>query len=64
MISVRLKDGENVDRALKRFKKKFERAKVLKQLRAKTFFVKPSVARRKELQKATHKQSMKESKEF
>ena len=64
MISVRLKDGENVDRALKRFKKKFEKAKILKELRARTFFEKPSVIRRKEIKRAAHKQHVKESKEF
>jgi len=64
MISVRLKDGENVDRALKRFKKKFEKAKILKQLREKTFFEKPSVTIRKQKQRAIHKQSKKENVEY
>lgn len=63
MISVRLKDGENVDRALKRFKKKFERANVLKELRSRTFFEKPSVVRRKQVQRAAHKQHLKHTEE-
>jgi small subunit ribosomal protein S21 len=38
MIIVQIKDNETVDRALKRFKKKFERTGVLKELRRRTFF--------------------------
>ncbi len=60
MISVKIKDNENVDRALKRFKKKFERAKILKELKARTFYVKDSVKRRKQVQKAAYKQSVRD----
>ena len=42
MIIIQIKDNESVDRALKRFKKKFERTGVLKELRRRTFFQKPS----------------------
>ena len=38
MIIIQIKDNESVDRALKRFKKKFERTGVLKELRRRTFF--------------------------
>jgi small subunit ribosomal protein S21 len=48
MIIINVKDNESVDKALKRFKKKFERTGVLKQLRARTFFQKPSVTKRKQ----------------
>ena len=58
MIIVNVKDNESVDRALKRFKKKFERTGVLKELRARTFFEKPSVAKRKQKDRAKYKQSL------
>ena len=64
MISVKVKEGESVDRALKRFKKKFEKTRTLKELRARSFFQKDSVIRRKEVQKAEYKQSMKVSEEY
>lgn len=58
MIIVNVKDNESVDRALKRFKKKFERTGVLKELRSRTFFEKPSVAKRKQKERAKYKQTM------
>ncbi|MCB2376292.1 MULTISPECIES: 30S ribosomal protein S21 [Hymenobacter] len=58
MIIVQIKDNESVDRALKRFKKKFERTGVLKELRRRTFFQKPSVTKRKQKEKAVYKQTM------
>ena len=58
MIIVSVKDNESVDRALKRFKKKFERTGVLKELRARTFFQKPSVTKRKQKERAKYKQTL------
>ncbi|MBF9251840.1 30S ribosomal protein S21 [Pontibacter sp. 172403-2] len=58
MIIVNVKDNESVDRALKRFKKKFERTGVLKELRSRTFFEKPSVSKRKQKERAAYKQKM------
>ncbi|MBC7919605.1 MAG: 30S ribosomal protein S21 [Ferruginibacter sp.] len=58
MIIISIKDNESIDKALKRFKKKFERTGVLKALRARTAFKKPSVARRTEKIKAAYKQRM------
>ena len=55
MIIIQIKDNESVDRALKRFKKKFERTGVLKELRRRTFFQKPSITSRKLKQKAVYK---------
>ncbi|MBC6611870.1 30S ribosomal protein S21 [Hymenobacter aerilatus] len=57
MIIVQIKENESVDRALKRFKKKFERTGVLKELRRRTFFQKPSVTNRKQKEKAIYKQA-------
>lgn len=58
MIEVSIKDNESIDRALKRFKKKFERTGVIKELRARTYFEKPSVLRRTEKIKAAYRQQM------
>lgn len=58
MIIINVKDNESVDRALKRFKKKFERTGVLKELRSRAYFEKPSVARRKQKERAVYKQQI------
>ena len=59
MIIVPVKEGENIERALKKFKKKFERTKVLKELRSRQHFTKPSVVKREEKIKAIYKERMK-----
>lgn len=48
MIIVPVKDGENIDRALKRFKRKFEKTGVVKELRERQAYTKPSEKRRQE----------------
>ena len=58
MIIVPLKDGENIERALKRFKRKFEKTGAIRELRASKNFVKPSVKRREQIQKAIYVQHM------
>ena len=58
MIIINVKDNESLDRALKRFKKKFERTGVLKELRSRAYFEKPSVARRKQKERAVYKQQL------
>lgn len=58
MIIINVKDNESIDKALKRFKKKFERTGVLKELRSRTYFEKPSITRRTEKIKAAYKQSL------
>ncbi len=58
MIIINVKENESIDRALKRFKKKFEKTGVLKQLRARTAFEKPSVARRTEVLRAAYRQKI------
>ena len=60
MIIVPLKEGENIERALKRFKRKFERTGVVKELRKRQAFIKPSVDRRKKRQHAVYVQQMQE----
>jgi small subunit ribosomal protein S21 len=46
MIIVPIKEGENVERALKKFKKKFEKTGVVKALRARQKYEKPSERKR------------------
>ncbi|MFY0688026.1 MAG: 30S ribosomal protein S21 [Cyclobacteriaceae bacterium] len=58
MIVVNVKENESIDKALKRFKKKFEKTGVLRELRSRTFFTKPSVKQRETVIKARYKQKM------
>ena len=58
MIIINIKDNESIDKALKRFKKKFEKTGVLKELRARTFFEKHSVRKRHEKIRAAYRQTM------
>lgn len=58
MIVVSVKENESIDKALKRFKKKFEKTGVLKELRSRTHYEKPSVTRRNERIKAAYRQRM------
>ena len=60
MLVITIKENESIDKALKRFKKKFERTGVLRELRRRSAFVKPSVARRNEIIRAVYKQQMRE----
>ena len=56
MLILDAKDCENIDKALKKYKKKFEKSRTLNQLRARQAFTKPSVQRRKEILKAAYRQ--------
>ena len=58
MIIINVKEKESIEKALKRFKKKFEKTRVLKELRARSFFEKKSVSRRKEKIKAAYRQKL------
>lgn len=58
MLTVTVKEAENLDKALKKFKKKFEKTGVVKELRKRQQFTKPSVERRFEIKKAIYKQQM------
>jgi small subunit ribosomal protein S21 len=61
MIIVNIKDNESIDRALKRFKKKFEKTGVLRELRGRQAFTKPSVTRREEILKAAYIQKIRDA---
>jgi small subunit ribosomal protein S21 len=56
MLIVNVKENESIDKALKRFKKKFEKTGVLKELRSRTAFEKPSVRRRNEIIRAAYRE--------
>lgn len=56
MLIIPVKDGENIDRALKRFKRKFDRTKTMKRLRELKQFDKPSVVNRQQKMKAIYVQ--------
>jgi len=58
MLVIPVKEGENIDRALKKFKKKFERTGTMRQLRSRKAFIKPSVRKRKEMEKAIYKEKL------
>jgi small subunit ribosomal protein S21 len=58
MLIIDSKDCENIDKALKKYKKKFEKSKTLINLRARQAYVKPSVKRRTEVLKAVYKQQI------
>ena len=58
MIVIPVKEGENIERALKRFKRKFEKTGVIKELRERQAYVKPSVQRRAEVKKAIYIEQM------
>lgn len=58
MIEVDVKDADSVDKALKQFKKKVEKSKVIQNLRERRHFTKPSVVRREQIKKAAYKERM------
>lgn len=60
MLIIPIKDGENIDRALKRYKRKFDKTGVVRQLRARQAFTKPSVVRRAQIQKAAYVQGLRD----
>ena len=58
MIIVPVKDGENIERALKKFKRKFEKTGVMKELRRRQQFDKPSVLKRLKMEHAIYVQKL------
>lgn len=58
MIIVPIKEGENIERALKKFKRKFEKTGAIRELRARKNFEKPSVKRRAAKMKAIYVQHL------
>jgi small subunit ribosomal protein S21 len=60
MLIIPVKDGENIDRALKRFKRKFDKTGGMRQLRNRKQFVKPSVRNRDKIKKAQYIQRLRD----
>lgn len=63
MIIVPVKEGENIERALKKFKRKFERTGVVRELRARQQYDKPSVKKRLKMEHAIYVQKMRDAEE-
>jgi small subunit ribosomal protein S21 len=61
MIIIQVKENESIDKALKRFKKKFEKTGVLKELRSRSYFQKKSIGKRNVKIKAAYKQRLQDS---
>lgn len=58
MLIIPVKDGESIDKALKKYKRKFDRTGVVRQLRSRQQFTKPSVTKRQERLRAAYKQQL------
>ena len=63
MIIVPVKDGENIERSLKKFKRKFEKTGTVRELRSRKNFVKKSVKRREQVKKAIYVQNLRRNEE-
>ncbi len=63
MIIVPVKEGENIERALKKFKRKFEKTGVVKELRNRQAFTKPSIEKRQQKNHAVYVQKLRLSEE-
>ena len=63
MIVVPLKEGENIEKALKKFKRKFEKTGVVKELRNRQAIEKPSVAKRNQSMRAVYVQQLQQVEE-
>ncbi len=63
MIIVPVKEGENIDRVLKKLKRKFEKTGILRELRERQKFTKPSVKKREQRLKAIYIQKLQDQKD-
>ncbi|SMO75241.1 SSU ribosomal protein S21P [Saccharicrinis carchari] len=63
MIVIPIKEGENIERALKKFKRKFEKTGTMRELRSRQAFAKPSILRREEIKKAIYVQKLQQNEE-
>ncbi|WP_136481799.1 30S ribosomal protein S21 [Cognatitamlana onchidii] len=61
MLIIPVKEGENIDRALKRYKRKFVRTTIKNQLQDRKEYKKPSVERRAQIQKAQYIQTLRDA---
>ena len=56
MLIIPVKEGESIDRALKRFKRKFDRTKTMREIRERMHYTKPSVKRRQQFLRARYRE--------
>lgn len=63
MIIVQVKEGENIEKALKKFKRKFEKTGVIKELRSRQQYDKPSVLKRLKMEHAIYVQKLQQTEE-
>ena len=63
MIIVQVKEGENIEKALKKFKRKFEKTGIVRELRSRQAFQKPYVTNRKKMMKAVYVQQLRANEE-
>jgi small subunit ribosomal protein S21 len=63
MIVIPIKEGENIERALKKFKRKFEKTGVIRELRHRQAYLKPSIKRREVKKKAVYIQKLQQDDE-
>ncbi|MEC3907271.1 30S ribosomal protein S21 [Tamlana sp. 2201CG12-4] len=64
MLIIPIKEGENIDRALKRYKRKFVQTTIKSQLQEQKEFKKPSVVRRAQIQKAQYVQLLRDAEDI
>lgn len=64
MIHITVKEGESIEKALKRYKKKFDKLGIVRTLRNKQHFTKPSVLRRNQILKAAFTQQIRNQQEI
>ena len=63
MIIVPIKEGDNIERALKRYKKKFDKTGSVRELRRRQAFIKPAEVKRKKMEKAIYVQALRQAEE-
>lgn len=56
MLIVSIKEGESIERAIKRYKRKRRNVKLKEEINERKHYVKKSVAKRKKIEKAKHKE--------
>ncbi|MDO1501232.1 30S ribosomal protein S21 [Winogradskyella maritima] len=61
MLKIQVKEGENIERALKRYKRKFDKTGTRRALQTRKQFTKPSIERRAQLQKAQYVQGLRDA---
>lgn len=61
MLIIPVKEGENIERALKKYKKKYDKTNVMKELRIRKEFEKPSVTKRQQKLRAVYRQHMQQN---